>query len=69
MGGGGDGSMVGDCGLMGMGRRSPIYWVCVCVMGFGSLIWVWFLWVLVRHDRSVDGFCWLFLWWLGGGWL
>ena len=42
-----------------MGHRS---WVYVCVMGFGSCGF-WFgvmglLWV-----------CWLFLWWLGGGWL
>ena len=42
----------------GVGRGSPIYWVCVCVMGFGSPIW-WsdgfcFLWVLV-HRSTGDG--------------
>ena len=42
----------------GVGRGSPIYWVFVCVMGFGSPIW-WsdgfcFLWVLV-HRSTGDG--------------
>ena len=60
--------VVGDCGLMGMdsgptvqwswwrfgvGRGSPIYWVCVCVMGFGSPIWFCFLWFLIH--RSAGG--------------
>ena len=55
VGGGGDGSIVGDCGLMGIGRGSwgsLIYWVCVCVIGFGSLIWFCFLWVLVHQFAS-----------------
>ena len=30
--------------------------LCVCVMGFGSLIWFWFMWVLVWHDESAGGF-------------
>ena len=42
----------------GVGRGSPMYWVFVCVMGFGSPIW-WsdgfcFLWVLV-HRSTGDG--------------
>ena len=35
MGGGGDGSMVGDCGLMGMGRGSRCS-VFNGIVGFGS---------------------------------
>ena len=38
VGGGCDGSMVDDCGPMGMGRGSSIYFVCVCLMGFGSSV-------------------------------
>ena len=36
-----------------MGHRSTGF---VCVMGFGSPIWFWFLWVLVRRDGSAGKF-------------
>ena len=38
-----------------VGHRSTGF-VCVCVMGFGSSIWFWFVWVLVWHDESAGGF-------------
>ena len=78
VGGGGDGSIVGDCGLMGIGRGSDspmvvvevrcgswgslIYWVCVCVIGFGSLIWFCFLWVLVHRFASGSDGGFFFFW-------
>ena len=51
-----------------VGHRS---WVCVCVMGFGSPIWFWFLWVLVRRDGSAGCFCsgWVVVGCDFGGWL
>ena len=45
------------------GRGFGLAWVVghqsigfVCVMGFGSPIWFWFLWVLVRRDGFAGGF-------------
>ena len=37
----------------------------MCVMGFGSPIWFWFLWVLVWRDEFAGGFPRCFC----GGWV
>ena len=47
----------------------------MCVIGFGSPIWFWFLWVLVRRDGSAGGFAgcfcsgWVVVGCDFGGWL